>query len=121
MDHLSNLITSLRNAEMVRKSQLTVPNAKHSRAVLDVLIAKGYVSSYLEQERELTITLPTPVLLHTYKRISKPGRRIYVDSHAIPRVLRGLGSAILSTSLGVMADDEARKRKVGGEVLCEVY
>jgi small subunit ribosomal protein S8 len=121
MDHLSNLITSLRNAEMVRHTSLTVPNNKHSRAVLAVLKAKGYVSSFKEQERDLMIELPQPVQRHTYKRVSKPGRRLYANRHEVRPVLRGLGISVISTSVGVLSDDDARRKHVGGEILCEVY
>jgi small subunit ribosomal protein S8 len=121
MDHIANLITSIRNAEMVRHSALTVPNSKLSRAVLDVLKERGMVTSYEAAERTIDITLPQPVSLHHYKRVSKSGRRIYTNSHTIPIVQRGFGSVIISTSEGVMSGQEARKRKIGGEILCEIY
>ena len=123
MDTLSNLLTSIRNAEMVRHTQLTVPAAKLSLAVLAILKAKKYVANFSanEAERTITISLPEPVQTHHYKRISKPGRRMYVNSHTIPTVMGGFGIAIISTSQGVLASSEARKRKVGGEILCEIY
>jgi small subunit ribosomal protein S8 len=121
MDYISNLITSIRNAEMVRHTELTVPNSKLSRAVLTVLQGKKYISSFKADDRTILIKLPQPVTVHHSRRISKPGRRVYVTSHNIPHILRGLGTVIISTSEGVMAGDEAHKRKVGGEVLCEIY
>jgi len=121
MDHLSNLITSIRNAEMVRHTQLTAPNNKLSRAVLDVLKETKYVSSYAVEEQKLVIKLAQPVKLHHYKRVSKPGRRVYRPAGNIPLVMRGFGMVIVSTPEGVMTGDQARKRKIGGEILCEVY
>ena len=125
MDHISNLITSIRNAELVGHSKLTVPNTKLSVAVLAVLKESGYISNFTEQAEtehpRLQIELPQPVTRHTYKRVSKPGRRLFTGADEIPTVLRGLGIVVLSTPQGVMTGKKARKLRLGGEVLFEAY
>ena len=125
MDTISNLITSIRNAEMASHASVTVPSSKIAQHVLEILKAKGYIAGYVVKEAKpqsvIEIGLIRPRIVHHYRRISKPGRRVYVPCSEIPKVLNGLGMVILSTSQGVMAGQEARKRKIGGELLCEVY
>jgi small subunit ribosomal protein S8 len=125
MDTLGNLLTSIRNAELANHSELTVPFARTSTAVLEILKKNGYVTSYTEEaetaRKMISITLPTPITRHHYKRISKPGRRLYTEVKDIPTVLRGLGLVIISTPKGMLTGKDARKQKVGGELICEVY
>lgn len=125
MDTLGNLLTSIRNAEMANHSELSVPFARTSTAVLEILKKHGYIASFQADaegaQKRIAITLPTPVTRHHYKRISKPGRRLYAEVKDIPTVLRGLGIVIVSTPKGMLAGKDARKQKVGGELICEVY
>jgi small subunit ribosomal protein S8 len=127
MDRIGNLLTSIRNAELAGHSKLSVPHAKLSEAVLANLKKGGYVADFkVSGEKNspiktIAIELPTPVTRHHYKRLSTPGRRLYTPADRIPRVLRGLGDVILTTSQGVMLGKEARKQRVGGELICEVY
>ena len=123
MDLLSNLLTSLRNAEMAGLSQLTVPTTKMNLAVLSVLKTARIITATApaNEERKTLVTLLSPVQRHHYKRISKPSRRVYVSALQIPKVRQGRGLVILSTSGGVLIGHEARAQRLGGELLCEVY
>jgi small subunit ribosomal protein S8 len=123
MDSISNLLTSIRNAEMASHQELTVPSSKLSLAVLTVLKRKQYIEDFAVEKAtpqdSVKITLTGSI--HHYKRISKPGRRMYSEAKDIPTVLQGQGIVIISTSGGVMPGYEAKKKKLGGELLCEVY
>ena len=123
MDLLSNLLTSLRNAEMASLSELTVPTTKMSLAVLGVLKTARIITDVkpADEARKTLVILNKPVERHHYKRISKPSRRVYVSALQIPKVRQGRGLVILSTSGGVLIGHEARAQKLGGELLCEVY
>ena len=125
VDTTGNFLTSIRNAELAQKASLTVPFASMSVSLLEILEKTGYVSSHAVREDDkkkyIDIELPQPIVRHHYKRISKPGRRLYTSAQSIPMVLRGLGMVIVSTSSGIMTGKDARKRKLGGELICEVY
>lgn len=125
MDHISNLITAIRNAELVAHETLSAPYSTLSASVLKVLKETGYIKDYATKKVEgfdrLMITLPTPVTRHTYKRLSTPGRRLYATVDKIPTVLRGLGIVVLSTPKGVMTGKQARKENVGGELMFQAY
>jgi len=125
VDHLSNLLTSLRNAELAKHSSTKVWDTKLSRAVLTVLKEKNYISDFAAdataEGKALEVTLTSPSTQHHFRRISKPSRRMYVDAKSIPTVRQGQGMLILSTSEGVMSSQDARKKVLGGEILCEVY
>lgn len=120
-DHISNLLTSLRNAEMASHSSVIVKDTKLSRSVLEVLKSKRYIADFVQKETGLEVLLIQPLTKHSFRRISKPSRRIYTDHKNIPTVRQGLGMVVLSTSEGVMAGNDARKRQLGGEIICEVY
>lgn len=121
MDTLGNLLTSIRNAEAVNHSQTTVPFSKVSLAVLAILKDNGYIANATANEGDRSITVDLQQgIKHSYKRLSKPGRRLYTSSQDIPMVLRGLGLVIVSTSKGMMTGKDARKQKLGGELICEV-
>lgn len=125
MDQIGNLITIIRNAEMVGHTTLTVRYSKLSLAVLNVLQKNGYIQDYKEiadgPKKDISVTLPSPVQKHHYRRLSKPGRRLYTEADKIPLVLRGLGIVVLSTPKGVMTGKEAHKKKLGGELMFEAY
>jgi small subunit ribosomal protein S8 len=127
-DPLGDMLTRIRNAQMRGMSKVVTPASKIRARVLDVLIEEGYIRNYAEVEKDghknLEIELKyyegQPVISEI-KRISKPGRRVYSSVSDIPLVRNGLGISILSTSQGVMSDNAARTKNVGGEVLCRVF
>lgn len=125
MDPIGNLITAIRNAELAGHSELKVRFASQSLAVLEVLQKNGYILSFEKiddaNKPSIAIQLLQPVVRHHYKRISKPGRRLYTAASKIPIVLRGLGIVVLSTPKGIMTGKEAKKASLGGEVMFEAY
>jgi len=125
MDQIGNLLTIIRNAELVGHTTLTVRYSLQNMSVLEILKKTGFVSSYKEisegNKKDIAVTLPEPILRHHYRRLSKPGRRLYTPAGRIPIVLRGLGIVVLSTSKGVMTGKEAHKLGIGGELMFEAY
>ena len=128
-DPVADLLTRIRNGQKAKHKHVDVPASKLKRAIIQILVDKGYVRRYVDIEDNkqglLRIYLKydqegTPAI-QALKRISKPGLRTYADAATMPRVLNGLGIAILSTSRGVMTDKEARVAHVGGEVLAYVW
>ena len=128
-DPLGDMLTRIRNAQMRGKSTVSTPASKLRAWVLDVLVSEGYVRGYEKSDTdngqgELVISLKyyegTPVI-REIKRVSKPGRRVYMSVKDIPTVRNGLGVSIVSTPKGVMSDANARTANVGGEVLCTVF
>lgn len=127
-DLLSDLITRIRNAQMTKKKNVNAPLSKVSENLLKVLRNEGYILGYKIEEcdghKNLYIDLKyynnQPVICEI-NRISKPGRRVYSSIKKLPLVRNGLGIYILSTNQGIMSDTEARKRSLGGEVLCSVF
>lgn len=135
-DPISDMLTRIRNASAVRKPEVVMPYSKLKHKIADILSTEGYVGKVTKVEpdttkpgssrfAELRIGLkydeekqPT---ISSLKRVSKPGLRVYKGSDRLPVVLNHLGIAILSTSQGLMTNNEARKKGIGGEVLCEVY
>ncbi|KPJ85242.1 30S ribosomal protein S8 [Parcubacteria bacterium SG8_24] len=126
-DPISDMLTRIRNAAMVRKEEVRIPYSNLKFAVAKILAAEGYVNSVdkiQENHGEIVVKLKYEhgeSAIRSLKRISKPGRRSYSGYRSLPRVLSDHGIAIVSTSQGVMTNKEARKRKLGGEVLCEVF
>ncbi|QKG85583.1 30S ribosomal protein S8 [Kroppenstedtia pulmonis] len=128
-DPIADLLTRIRNANLVRHESLEVPASKLKREVAEILKREGFIrdAEYIEDSKQGIIRIflkygPNNERVITgLKRISKPGLRVYAKTDEIPRVLRGLGIAVLSTSKGVMTDKEARKAKVGGEVLAYIW
>ena len=128
-DPIGDMLTRIRNAQMRGKSTVKTPASKLRAWVLDVLASEGYIRGYDKAETEngqgeITISLKyyegTPVI-REWKRVSKPGRRVYMSVKEIPVVRNGLGVSIVSTPKGVMSDAAARSANVGGEVLCTVF
>ena len=127
-DPLGDMLTRIRNAQMRKMTKVVTPASKLRERVLDVLIDEGYIRGYATVEKdghknieiELKYYEGSPVISEI-KRISKPGRRVYSSVSDIPLVRNGLGISILSTSMGVMSDNAARNKNVGGEVLCRVF
>ena len=123
-DPIADMLTRIRNAHLALHKEVSVPRSKMKEAMATILKQEGYVEDVTVDERNITIALkyvkgrPAITVL---KRISKPGRRVYVGAHQIPRVQNGLGICILSTSRGVLDGMTAQADKTGGELLCEVW
>ena len=123
------MITRIRNAQMRMSKNVTIPNSKFRIRILEVLKQEGYISDYKllpdsNNKNTLSVDLKysngLPVI-REIKIISKPGRRIYAKADSIPKIQNGLGLAILSTSKGIMTDNEARNQNVGGEIICRIF
>jgi small subunit ribosomal protein S8 len=129
-DPIGDMLTRIRNASSARHEKVLVPTSRLKARIAEVLKEEGFIKDFVMHKDEskqgaITILLKyTPErepAINDIKRVSKPGLRRYVATGSIPRVLNGMGIAILSTSKGVMVDREARKQKVGGELICTVW
>ena len=129
-DPIADMLTRIRNANTAKHDTVDVPSSKMKLAIADILVKEGYVAKYEIVEdgnfKNIRITLKygadkNEKIISGLKRISKPGLRVYAGKDELPRVLGGLGIAILSTNQGVITDKEARKLQVGGEVLAFVW
>jgi small subunit ribosomal protein S8 len=130
-DPVADLLSRIRNASLARHELTRVPANKLKKNIALLLKAEGYVADVRQEEwgpkkhQTLTIVLKygddRSSAFQGIRRVSRPGRRVYVRHDQIPRVLSGLGISIISTSTGLMSDKEARRRKLGGELLCEVW
>ena len=127
-DPIGDMLTRLRNAARARHEKTVIPASKLKRAIVKVLKDEGYINDFVfhedNKQGEITVFMKYDggeSVIRQIKRVSKPGLRQYVPATEIPRVLGGLGIAILSTSKGVLVDREARKAGVGGELLCTVF
>lgn len=129
-DTISDMLTRIRNACAVRHSTTQVPTTKMTRSIAKVLKSEGFIEDYVEVgegvQKSLVLTLKykgknRQPLINTLERVSKPGLRVYAPCKNIPRVLGGIGIAIVSTSHGIMTDREARRQGIGGEILCYIW
>ena len=129
-DPIADMLTRIRNANTAKHDTVDVPASKMKIAIADILLNEGYIAKYDVIEdgnfKTIRITLKygadkNEKVITGLKRISKPGLRVYANKEDLPRVLGGLGTAIISTNHGVVTDKEARKLNVGGEVLCFVW
>ncbi len=130
-DPIADMLTRIRNANIAMRDEVRMPSSKQKEALATLLLKEGYIESFsvaddpVRPGRVLTVVMKySPErarVISGLKRVSKPGLRIYSKTDEVPRVLGGLGVAVLSTSQGLMTDREARKRKIGGEVLCYVW
>ena len=129
-DPIADMLTRIRNANTAKHDTVDVPASKMKIAIADILLNEGYITKYDIVEdgnfKTIRITLKYGVdknekVISGLKRISKPGLRVYANSEELPRVFGGLGTAIISTNQGVITDKEARKLKIGGEVLCFIW
>jgi small subunit ribosomal protein S8 len=124
-DPIADMLTRLRNANLALHDQVTMPSSKMKQSVARLLQDEGYISGYEVDGRELTVRLKYDKdrrrVLSGVRRMSKPGRRVYLASEDIPRVLGGMGISVISTSQGVLSGQEARRRGVGGELICTVW
>lgn len=130
-DPIADMLTRIRNAAMARHDVARIPSSKIKKGIAELLSREGFIGAVNEEEwgpqKRKTITLVLKyagdrrAAFEGIRRVSKPGRRVYVGHGEIPRVLNGLGVSIISTSQGLLTDTEARTRKVGGELICEVW
>jgi len=130
-DPVADMLTRIRNANTALHDEVTMPSSKFKESLADLLKAEGYIVDYEAGDdpnrpgRSMTIKMKYSPdrerVISGIKRISKPGLRVYAKSTSIPRVYGGLGVAVVSTSKGLMSDREARRRKMGGEVLCYLW
>ena len=129
VDPIGDMITRIRNAQMRFLNNVKIPRSKFRAKILDVLKQEGYIADYKvlsdqNNNGDLSVDLKydngLPVIKEI-KRISKPGRRIYARVDSIPRIQNGLGLAIISTSKGIMTDNDARNQNIGGEIICRVF
>ena len=128
-DPIGDMIARLKNAQVRNHKKVVLPSSKFKTKIADVLKNEGFIINYKVNENEgnkpdLEINLKynygSPVI-STIERVSKPGRRIFSSAESLPKINNGLGIAIISTPKGVMTDVEARKQKVGGEIICKVF
>jgi small subunit ribosomal protein S8 len=128
-DPIADMLTRIRNAQMARKSEVSIPYSKLKMQLAQIMLREGYLESVAKNEdakfSEIIIKLKyedrnTPKI-RSLRRVSKSGRRIYVSHDKLPRVLGGLGLAIVTTSKGLLTNKEAVAAKIGGEVICEIF
>ena len=128
-DPIGDMFSRIRNGQMRSLNSVNIPSSNFRQNILKILKNEGYINDYFIEKSEknkinLKINLKyyegDPVIKEI-KRISKPGRRVYSRATSIPKVMNGLGLAILSTPRGVMSDTEARKKNIGGEIICKVF
>jgi small subunit ribosomal protein S8 len=129
-DTISDMLTRIRNASIVKHQTTNLPATKLTRSIAKVLKQEGYVGDYEEVgegiDQKLVLTLRykgknRQPIVTALKRVSKPGLRVYSNHKELPKVLGGIGIAVISTSSGIMTDREARKQGLGGEILCYVW
>lgn len=128
-DPIADMLTRIRNANMVGHEKVEIPGSNIKRAIADILKKEGYIrdAEFIADDKQGTIRVFMKYgkgqerVITGLKRISKPGLRVYAPHDSLPRVLGGLGTAIISTSKGILTDKEARQQKLGGEVLCYVW
>ena len=126
-DPIGDMLARIKNAQVRNHSKVSLPSSKFKTKIADVLKAEGYIIDYKinnEKKPSIEINLKynsgNPVI-NTIERISKPGRRIFSSASSMPKINNGLGIAIVSTPQGVMTDVDARKKKLGGEIICKVF
>ena len=128
-DPIADLLTRIRNANMVRHATADIPASKTKKSIVEILLKEGFIKGYevvtVEGHDVIRVALKYGVdksrVITGIKRISKPGLKVYAKKNELPRVLGGLGVAIVSTSQGIVTDKEARKLQIGGEVICYVW
>ena len=129
IDPVGDMITRIRNAQLRALNNVTIPSSKFRAKILDILKQEGYIANYKissdsKKKESLLVDLKysngLPVIKEI-KRISKPGRRIYAKAGSIAKIQNGLGLAIVSTSMGIMSDNDARTKNIGGEIICRVF
>lgn len=128
-DPVADMLTRIRNANTVRHATVDIPASKMKKSIAEILLAEGYIKGFdmIEDGNQGTIRVQMKYgadkekVISGIKKISKPGLKVYAKTNEVPKVLGGLGIAIISTSKGIVSDKEARKLGVGGEVICYVW
>lgn len=127
-DPIADMLTRIRNANKMLHETVEMPASQVKSAILEVLKNEGFIADYKTESKDnksvTTVTLKytnNERVIKGLKRVSKPGLRVYAEADKLPKVLNGLGIAVISTSKGVMTDKEARKQKIGGEVLAYIW
>ncbi|HHX14435.1 MAG TPA: 30S ribosomal protein S8 [Clostridiales bacterium] len=128
-DPVADMLTRIRNANTVGHNTVDIPASKMKKAIADILASEGYIKGYdvIDENSQGTLRVKMKYgtdkekVISGLKKISKPGLKVYAKSDEVPKVLGGLGIAIISTSKGIVSDKEARKLGVGGEVICYVW
>ena len=128
-DPIGDMFSRIRNGQMRSLNSIEIPSSNFRKSILAILKKEGYIKDFfIEKKEKNKITLKISLkyyegypVIKEIKRISKPGRRVYSRATSIPKVMNGLGLAILSTPKGVMSDTEARKHNVGGELICRIF
>ncbi len=123
-DPIADMLTRVRNAQLVNKKNVQIPSSKIKIAIVKVLLDEGYVESYSVNDNTITIDLKyyqSRAVIESINRISKPSLRVYKTKDTMPSIIGGMGIVIVSTSKGVMTGKQASQEQVGGEVLCSVY
>ena len=127
-DPIADMLTRIRNALMAEHKQVKIPASKMKVKIAEILKEEGYINDFHLEEDNVqgTIVIDLRYLggkasISGLKRVSKPGRRVYMSYRELPKIRNGLGIAIISTSSGLMTDHQARQKKVGGEVLCYIW
>ena len=128
-DPIADMLTRIRNANVVKHETVDVPASNMKKELSRILLEEGFIRGYdvIEDGKQGIIRIQLKYgqtgerVISGLKRISKPGMRVYADKHEVPRVLNGLGISIISTSKGILTDKQARKENVGGEVICYVW
>ncbi len=126
-DPIGDMLARIKNAQSRNHNKVSLPSSKFKTKIADVLKSEGYIIDYKiidDQKPSIQINLKynsgNPVI-NTIERVSKPGRRIFSSANSLPKINNGLGIAIISTPQGVMTDVDARKKKLGGEIICKVF
>ena len=127
-DVIADMLTRIRNANSAKHETVDIPASNMKKSIADILVSEGYIKGYqvIEDGKQGVIRITLKYIgkqkvIQGLRRVSKPGLRKYVGYREMPRVINGLGIAILSTSKGVMTDKEAKEQQLGGEVLCYIY
>ena len=125
MDQIADLLTRIRNASLIKKSEISISFSKMKEAILNILKNEGFVSDFEitteDNKKTIKVTVSHKKQPTHIKRISRPGRRVYIKNKEVPKPLRGLGTVIVSTSTGVVTGKEAKKLGLGGELICEIW
>ena len=128
-DPIADMIARIRNAQLRTLNTVSIPNSKFRARILDVLKEEGYISDYkflTDKNNKGTLVVDLKYsnglpVIKEISRVSKPGRRIYTRAGSIPKIKNGLGIVIVSTSMGIMSDNDARSKNIGGEIICRVF
>jgi len=127
-DPIGDMIARIKNAQVRNHKKVDLPSSKFKIKILDILKAEGFIIDYKINDENNKSTIKVDLKYHsgnpvisTFQRVSKPGRRIFSSAESLPKINNGLGIAIVSTPKGVMTDIDARKQKIGGEIICKVF